>query len=272
MKSFQRVKLLLLFAVGILSLLGYGHGHTFTSNENASFLSLMDDLKSIISLLGANDDNATLVTKYANDASLLLDNLTMKEINEKNQRLGHSLTSSISELRNASKDIKEVETVMINDIIDEIISARIDKSYLENATIQSLAVSLDLNKIFEYYSRSYDTPDSKMNNTGHKTMNKMHSENASSTSNTNTTTSHIINPINDIRQYYRGLSLTNVTIDRFNNELENNLNSTDFEFLDIAFDDLWIKLNEKSTANEISGIIHGQIQPELQRIFKLVLD
>ena len=110
----------------------------------------MDDLKSIISLLGANDDNATLITKYANDASLLLDSSTMKEINEKNQRLGDSLTSSINELRNASKDINDVETVMIKDIIDEIISSRIDKLDLENATIQSLAVSLDLNKIFEY--------------------------------------------------------------------------------------------------------------------------
>lgn len=270
MKSFQHVELLLLFAVGILSLWGHGHGHTFSSNENASFLSLMDDLKSIISLVGANEDNATLVTKYANDASLLLDNSTMKEINEKNQRLGDSLTSSINELRNASKDIKGVETGVIYDIIDEIISSRLDKLDLENATIQSLAVSLDLNKIFDYYSRSYDTPGSKMNMTGHKMMNEMYSENATSTS--NTITSHIINPMNDIRSFYRGLSLTNVTIERFNEELENNINSTDSEFLDIAFDDLWIKLNEKSTANEISGIIHGQIQPELQRIFKLVLD
>lgn len=270
MKTIQRVELLLLFAVGILSLSGYGHGHTFTSNENASFLSLMDDLKSIISLLGANEENATLVTKYANDASLLLDNSTMEEINEKNQRLGDSLSSSINELLNASKDIKEVETVMIKDIVDEIISARIDKSDLENATIQSLAVSLDLNKIFEYYSRAHDIPGSKMNNTGHKMMNEMHYENALSTS--NTTTNHINNTINDTRSYYRVLSLANVTIDRFNDELENNLNSTDIEFLDIAFDDLWIKLNEKRTINEISGIIHGQIQPELQRIFKLVLD
>lgn len=270
MKSFQRVELLLLSAVGILSLSGYGDGHTFTSNENASFLSLMDDLKSIISLLGANEDNATLVTKYANDASLLLDSSTMKEINEKNQRLGDSLSSSINDLRNASKDIKEVETVMINDNIDDIISARIDKSDLENATIQSLAVSLDLNKIFEYYSRAFDISGSNINMTGHSMMNEMHFENVSSSS--NTTSSHNNNTINDIRSYYLGLSLTNVTIDRFNNELENNLNSADFEFLDIAFDDLWIKINEKRTANEIGGIIHGQIQPELQRIFKLVLD
>lgn len=270
MISFQRVELLLLSVVGILSLSCYSHGHTFTSNKNASFFSLMDDLKSIISLLRANEKNATLVTEYTNDASLLLDSSTMKEINEKNQRLGDSLSSSIIELCSASKDIKEVETVMINDIIDDIISARIDKSDLENTTIQSLAISLDLNKILEYYSRAYDISDSKLNMTGHKMMNEMHSENASSTSNTKT--SHNNNAINEIRSYYRSLSLPNITIDRFNDELESNLNSTDIEFLDIAFEDLWIKLNEKRATNEISGIIHGQIQPELQRIFKLVID
>lgn len=79
----------------------------------------------------------------------------MKEINEKNQRLGTSLSSSIIEFLSASKEIRDVETVMINDIIDKIMSARIDKYDLENATIQSLAISLDLNKIFEYYSRGY---------------------------------------------------------------------------------------------------------------------
>ena len=159
---------------------------------------------------------------------------------------------------------------MINDIIDDIISARIDKSDLENATIQSLAISLDLNKILEYYSRTYDISDSKLNMSGHKMINEMHSENALSTS--NTTTSHNNNAINEIRSYYSGLSLANVTIDRFNDELESNLNSTDIEFLDIAFDKLWIKLKEQGGTNEISGIIDGQIQPELQRIFKLVLD
>jgi hypothetical protein len=58
--------------------------------------------------------------------------------------------SSITELRNASKEIVEVEAIMIKDTIDEIISARIEKTDVENATIQSLAISLDMNKITEY--------------------------------------------------------------------------------------------------------------------------
>jgi hypothetical protein len=134
----------------VLSFSGLVHGHTFTPNEDSLFLSLMDDLKSIILSIRANGDNVTLVTEYANDASLLLNSSTKKEIDEKNQRLGTAQLSSITELRNASKEIVEVEAIMIKDTIDEIISARIEKPDVENATIQSLAISLDMNKITEY--------------------------------------------------------------------------------------------------------------------------
>jgi hypothetical protein len=109
----------------------------------------------------------TLVTEYTDDASLLLNSSTMKEINEKNQRLGTTLSSSITELQNASEGIGENEAIMIKDTIDENISVRIDKSDLENATIQSLAISLDLNKIIEYYSKAYDTTSTKMNRSRH---------------------------------------------------------------------------------------------------------
>ena len=99
--------------------------------------------------------------------------------------------------------------IMIKDTIDEIISARIDKSDLENATIQSLVISLDLNKIIEYYSKAYETTSTKMNMSGHSMMKELHSQNSSSTS--NSISSHSNNTINDIRFYYRGLSLANVT-------------------------------------------------------------
>jgi len=173
-------------------------------------------------------------------------------------------------LRNASKEIGYDETTRIDDIIDEVISARIAKSDLENATIQSLAISLDLNKILEYYSRAYEMADSKMNMSGHGMMRGMHSDDVSSTS--SSTTGHNNDTISDIRSYYRSLSLANVTEERFNTEVNDSLIPKDIEFFDTAFIDLRGKLNEKSAIDEISGIIHGQIQPALQRIFKLVLE
>lgn len=63
----------------------------------------MDDLKSINLLITDNVDNPTLVAEYANNASSLLNSSTMKEINEKNQRLGKYQYFSMIDLRNVSK-------------------------------------------------------------------------------------------------------------------------------------------------------------------------
>lgn len=109
-----------------------------------------------------------------------------------------------------------------------------------------------------------------MNMSGHSMTKELHSQNSSSMS--NSTSSHSNNTINDIRFYYRSLSLANITTERFNTEVKDNLIPKDIEFLNTVFIDLRTRLNEKSTINEISGIIHGQIQPTLQRIFKHVLE
>jgi hypothetical protein len=112
-------------------------------------------LKSIILLIRANVDNPTLVTEYANNASSLLNSSTMKEINEMNQRLGKYLYFSMIDLRNVSKGNMEDRTNTIDEITEEIILTRIGRSELENATIQSLAISLDLDKIFDHYSKAF---------------------------------------------------------------------------------------------------------------------
>lgn len=109
-----------------------------------------------------------------------------------------------------------------------------------------------------------------MNMSGHSMTKELHSQNSSSTS--NSTSSHSNNTINDIRFYYRSLSLANITTERFDTEVKDNLIPKDNEFMNTVFIDLRTRLNEKSTINEISEIIHGQIQPTLQRIFKHVLE
>lgn len=44
----------------------------------------MDDIKSIILLVENNVDNTTLLTEYADKASMLLNGSALKEINEQN--------------------------------------------------------------------------------------------------------------------------------------------------------------------------------------------
>jgi len=69
------------------------------------------------------------------------------------------------------------------------------------------------------------------------------------------------------------LSLTNVSIDRFDNELGNTLNSTSqLNLVKNSLDTLKTKIEEKSSINDMAGLIHSQVQPALQEMFKLELE
>ena len=69
------------------------------------------------------------------------------------------------------------------------------------------------------------------------------------------------------------MSLTNVSIDRFDNELGNTLNSTSqLNLVKNSLDTLKTKIEEKSSINDMAGLIHSQVQPALQEMFKLELE
>lgn len=121
-------------------------------------------------------------------------------------------------------DVKE-KTNVIDDIIAEVISTRIDKSQLENSTMHALAISLDLNKVLDYYyNKAIQASVSEMNDSRHKGMNMKVMNNHVLDSNPTDTKSQ--NTKAAIGPYEQALSLTNVTINRFDNELVNPLNST----------------------------------------------
>ena len=166
--------------------------------------------------------------------------------------------------------VKE-RTNVINDIIAEVISTRIDKSQLENSTMHALAISIDLNKVFDYYTKAFQASVSEMNNSGHKGMNMQVMNNHVLDSNTTVTKSQNTKPA--ICPYEQSLSLTNVTIYHFDNELGNTLNSTSqLDPVKNNLDTLKTKIEEKSSINDIAGLIHSQVQPALQEMFKLELE
>ncbi|MGI0022395.1 MAG: hypothetical protein ACRD9Q_05990 [Nitrososphaeraceae archaeon] len=153
----------------------------------------------------------------------------------------------------------------------QVISTRIDKSQLENLTMHPLAISLDLNKVLDYYTKAFQASVSEMNNSGHKGMNMKVMNNYVLDSNSTDTKSQKTKPA--IGTYEQALSLTNVTIDRFDNELGNTLNSTSqLDLVKNSLDTLKTKIEEKSSINDIDGLIHSQVQPALQEMFKVELE
>lgn len=168
-------------------------------------------------------------------------------------------------------DVKE-KTNVIDDIIAEVISTRIDKSQLENSTMHALAISLDLNKVLDYYyNKAIQASVSEINDSRHKGMNMKVMNNHVLDSNPTDTKSQ--NTKAAIGPYEQALSLTNVTINRFDNELVNPLNSTSqLDLVKNSLDTLKTKIEEKSSINDIAGLIHSQVQPALQEVFKLELE
>ena len=146
-----------------------------------------------------------------------------------------------------------------------------DKSQLENSTMHALAISLNLNKVFDYYTKAVQASVSEMNNSRHKGMNMKVMNNHVLDSNSTNTKSQNTKPA--IGPYEQALSLTNVTINRFDNELVNPLNSTSqLDLVKNSVDTLKTKIEEKNFINGISGLIHSQVQPAPQEVFKLELE
>ncbi|MDW0267385.1 MAG: hypothetical protein QN835_08975 [Nitrososphaeraceae archaeon] len=146
-----------------------------------------------------------------------------------------------------------------------------DKSQLENSTMHALAISLNLNKVFDYYTKAVQASVSEMNNSRHKGMNMKVMNNHVLDSNPTDTKSQNTKPA--IGPYEQALSLTNVTINRFDNELVNPLNSTSqLDLVKNSVDTLKTKIEEKNFINGISGLIHSQVQPAPQEVFKVELE
>ena len=146
-----------------------------------------------------------------------------------------------------------------------------DKSQLENSTMHALAISLNLNKVFDYYTKAVQASVSEMNNSRHKGMNMKVMNNHVLDSNSTDTKSQNTKPA--ICPYEQALSLTNVTINRFDNELVNPLNSTSqLDLVKNSVDTLKTKIEEKNFINGISGLIHSQVKPALQEVFKVELE
>ena len=86
MASFFALSLVL--SVGPISV----RAHTFSPNESASFLSLVDQIKSALSPIESDvSTNLTLAKEQGQYARMLVTNDTTKELKERNERLSTKL-------------------------------------------------------------------------------------------------------------------------------------------------------------------------------------
>jgi hypothetical protein len=285
------------------------YAHTFSTSESAEFLSLTDQIRAETALVTINleNNNATLAQAHAEKASSLLDNNTLSEVRERNNRIANSLESGLeqlvgnvtSSLTSASPEqmpqdrIQSInQTVMsLNDIMAEAVTARVESEQQNNVTTWAMVLADLVNVVLSDYGNatgsSFDLTD---------ISNIAQANATSSTSNMTTTT------IVDTAAYQSAQYLVNNTIlQLFNDTLKplttssngtssDNNNATtitqggqdtspaagnmtsDIHQLEANLLQLKDDINGKATPNEVMMTAHLNIHPLLMQSYGLTLE
>jgi hypothetical protein len=273
------------------------YGHTFTPNESASFLSLINQLRVESELVQMNlrNDNLSRAREHANKAAALLTSNVTKEIAEQNQRVADDLSMAINDLQNISstEQKKSVDQLVsnIDAILGEAVTTRIEQEQRTNSTIQALAFASLVNNILtEYgnaYALEYDMTNmsnmAMLGNNSSKVMSGMANGGNNSDSNMDSMnmSSTMMNQDNETKRNYSLVGFTDYqsaqtlaakALEIFNVELKpmapNNTTAfvTNLENGLIQFNS---SIRSKASPIDIMMIVHTQIHPNLLKAFSL---
>ena len=245
--------------------------HTFSPVESASFLSLVDQIKS--TLLPIKQDissNVTLAREQAQYAKLLLNESVLKELKERNQRIATELLRMLNSIQNITVENVDYNLSKINDLLAEAVSVRIQNDQFKNLTVQALVLANDVNKISDEYTSAFKEGNTSLNMDMHATKDDMHSmkmDNNSMGMSTNATKTEIVT---DVAAYQRAGALTDIAIERFNTELSGKSNSSSaMERVVKGLDQLKVSIKNMESPVTVLGTVHGEIQPNLLIAFNL---
>ena len=285
------------------------YAHTFSTSESAEFLSLTDQIRAETALVTINleNNNATLAQAHAEKASSLLDNNTLSEVRERNNRIADSLETGLEQLvGNVTSSLASTspgqmpqdriqstnQAVMsLNDIMAEAVTARVESEQQNNATTWAMVLADLVNVVLSDYGNatgsSFDLTD----------ISNIAQANATSSTNNMTTTTIV-----DTAAYQSAQYLVNNTIlQLFNDTLKpltmssngtssDNNNATtmtqggqdtspaagnmtsDIDQLEANLLQLKDDINGKATPNEVMMTVHLNIHPLLMQSYGLTLE
>jgi hypothetical protein len=164
------------------------YAHTFSEDENALFLTMIDKIKAETQLVGHDFSNNTRqAQEHAKIAATLLTqndpvvNTTWtSEISERNPRVATDLLGSLNDLRtssssNSNSNSSSVQSKVTNigNLLDEAVSVRISKDVLENPKTHALVLANLGNEIYNNYGDALGLPLSTIASMGGMNMGGM---------------------------------------------------------------------------------------------------
>ena len=247
--------------------------HNFSPVESASFLSLVDQIKS--ALLPIKQDissNVTLAREQAQYAKLLLNESVLKELKERNQRIATELLRMLNSIQNITVENVGENLSKINDLLAESVNARIQNDQLKNITVQAHVFANDINKILEEYTSAFKEGNTSLNMDISAIKADTHSMKMGNNSTSNSTNATETEIVTDVAAYQRAGALTDIAIERFNTELSGKSNSSSaMERVVKGMDLLKLSIKNMESPLTVLGTVHGEIQPNLLIAFNLQL-
>jgi hypothetical protein len=250
-------------SVAVSNPLNRAFAHTFSGDESATFLALLEMIKTEAHLAQQNlGTNVTLAHEHAEATTEHLDANQTKEISERNTRVSNELNDSLTALKNAfnstspptASDIKD-KVSNVDAILGEVLSVRIDKNQLNNVTVKASTVNDLVGETLEHYGEAV----------GHEDTNK--SSESNSTTNASSSAVKIVNEA----AYQTAQALSSRVIELYKDVNSKALNSTAAENVQSGLEMLKSDIDKKVPFDTIDKLIDSTISPALNSAYDLKL-
>jgi len=250
-------------SVAVSNPLNRAFAHTFSGDESATFLALLEMIKTEAHLAQQNlGTNVTLAQEHAEATTEHLDANQTKEISERNARVSNELNESLTALKNAfnstspptASDIKD-KVSNVDAILGEVLSVRIDKNQLNNVTVKASTINDLVGETLEHYGEAV----------GHEDTNN--SSESNSTTNASSTAVKIVNEA----AYQTAQALSSRVIELYKDVNSKALNSTAAENAQSGLEMLKSDIDKKVTFDTIDKLIDSTISPALNSGYDLKL-
>jgi hypothetical protein len=259
---------LLIFGTTTFTLSRNAYAHTFGGNESAEFLAKVQGLKVETHLIQSDLANQTLVAWHSDKIGEFWTTNDTKEMSERNQRLGTDIPALISNITTVANStnpdatkVAQLITSLDNDLA-EATSVRIEKTELENATVNGLAVANILDETMEDYGIATGAEEENSSNvTGSNTTSQDNNMSNMSEGAGSNETATIVN----FAAYQTAQGLAAAAQDMYNNLKPKAMpnSSSEIAALDAAFANLRKAIDDKMSNDAIQAIVEGSIHPNL---------
>lgn len=264
----------------------------FSGDESASFLALVESIRSELDLVQGNlASNVTLAEEHAAHAHEHLDEHTIEEIEERNERLATDLPAALEDLHHsvANSTAQQVQTKIqnINDLLGETVTVRIDSEQLNNSTVWALVIANMADGVVGHYGAAYGIETEEGEEHGrdeHDEESGEHNESGNMTHDDDMTTetssehdggmSEGSTTIVDMVHYQSALGLANRMQLLFIDQVKELAPVGSAEFvadLEAGLEHLKQAVENEEPFMDVEVILHSEVHPNLQSAFNLEL-